>query len=83
MCTNLPLINLPNEGDNLTLETDATNKHWSTILKIKEGEKLCKYYSGSFYKAKCNYPTVEKEILIVIRGNEKLSIFLAPKPFPI
>jgi len=74
-------FNLPNEEDDFILETDASNEHWSAVLKIKEGEKLSKYCSGSFNKAECNYPAMKKEILAVIRGIEKFSIFLAPKPF--
>ena len=81
MCKNIPVLNLPNEGDDLVLETDASNEHWSTVHKIKEGEKLCKYCSGSFNHVKCNYPIMEKEILTVIRGIEKFLIFLALKPF--
>jgi len=65
MYKNLPVLNLPNEVDDLILETDASNEHWSTVLKIKEAEKLCKYCS-SFNKAECNYRTMEKEILTVI-----------------
>ena len=41
MSKNLLVLNLPNEGDDLALETDASNDHWSAVLKIKEGEKLC------------------------------------------
>jgi len=37
------IFNLPNEGDHLILETDSSNEHLSAILKIKEGEKFCKY----------------------------------------
>ena len=81
MCKNFSVFNLPNEGDNLVLETNASNEHWSAVLKIKEGEKLCKYYSGSFNKAECNYPTIKKENLAVIRRIEKFLIFSAPKPF--
>jgi len=44
MCKNLSVLNLPNEGDDLILETDGNNEHWSAVLKIKEGEKLHKYY---------------------------------------
>ena len=36
MCTNLPVLNLPNEEDDLILETDANNEHWTAILKIKK-----------------------------------------------
>jgi len=81
MCKNLPVLNLPNEEDDLILETDASNEHWSAVLKIKEGEKLCKYCSGSFNEAECNYPTMKKEILAVIRGIKKFLIFLPPKSF--
>jgi len=81
MCKILHVLNLPNEEDDLVLETDVSNEHWSMVLKIKEGEKLCKYCSGSFNKVKCNYPTMEKKILAVTSGIEKFLIFLAPKPF--
>jgi len=81
ICKNLHVLNFPNEGNDLVLETDAINEHWSTVLKIKDEEKLSKYYSGSFNKAECNYPMMEKEILAVIRGIEKFLIFLASKPF--
>ena len=51
MCKNLPILKLPNEGDDLVLKTDANNEHWSAVLKIKKGEKLYKYCIGSFNKA--------------------------------
>ena len=51
MSKNLPVLNLSNEEDDLILETDASNEHWSAVPKIKEGEKLCKYCSGNFNKA--------------------------------
>jgi len=72
---------LLNEKDDLILEINGSNEHWSVALKIKEGEKLCKYCSGRFNKAECNYPIMEKQILIVIRRIDKFLIFLASKPF--
>jgi len=33
---NLPILNLPNEEDDLTPEIDATNEHWSAIFKLKK-----------------------------------------------
>ena len=81
MCKNLLVRNLPNEEDDLILEIDASNEHWSAVLKIKEGEKLCKYCSESFNKVECNYPTMEKKILELIKRIEKFLIFLALKPF--
>jgi len=81
MCKNLHVLNLSNEKDDSTLEINASNKHWSVALKIKEGEKLCKYYCRTFNKAECNYQRIEKEIITVIKEIKKLSIFLASKPF--
>jgi len=49
-------------------------------LKSKR-EKNSANIAGSFNKAEYNYPTMEKEILAVIRGIEKFLIFLAPKSF--
>jgi len=81
MCKNLPILNLFNKKDYLILEIDINNQHWSAILKLKEGEKLCKYYYATFNKAKFHYPMIQKEILTVIRGIEKFLNFLDPKPF--
>jgi len=81
MCKNLLVLNLPNKEDDLILETNASNEHWSAVLKIKQGEKLCKYCSESFNKDEYNYSTMEKKILAVVRGIEKFLIFLAPKSF--
>ena len=72
---------MPNDEDDLILGTNASNEHWSAVIKIKKGEKLSKYYSGSFNKVEWNYPTMEKEILVIIRGIEKFLLFLAPNPF--
>jgi len=38
MCKNLTVLNLPNEGDDLVLKVEASNEHYSTVLKIKEGK---------------------------------------------
>jgi len=51
------------------------------VLKIKEGEKLCKYCSGRFNKAEYNYPTMEKKSLQSHGELKKFLIFSAPKPF--
>jgi len=63
MCKKLPVLKLSNKQDDLIVETNASNEHWSAILKIKKVEKLCKYCSGSFNKAECNYPTMERTFL--------------------
>jgi len=33
MCKRLPVHNLPNKEDDLVLETDVSNEHWSIVLK--------------------------------------------------
>jgi len=63
MCKNHPILNLPNEGDDLILKQCASNEHWSAVLKIKEREKLCKYCNESFNKVECNYPIMKKKSL--------------------
>ena len=80
---NLLVLTLPNEDDELVLETDASNYHWGAVLKIKKDNKLCRYSSGSFNKAECNYTVMEKEILAILKGINKFIIFLAPKPFTV
>jgi len=77
----LHVFNLHNKRDDLILKIDASNDHWSAVLKIKEGKKLCKHYSESFNKPECNYPSMEKEIITVITVFEKFLIFLTPKTF--
>lgn len=53
-------INSSNRKNDLILKTDAKNEYWSAMLKINEGEKLCKYSNGGFKKVKCNYPMIKK-----------------------
>ena len=38
-CKNLPIQTLLKENDEPILEIDASNNHWSTILKIKENSQ--------------------------------------------
>ena len=47
ICSNLPKLRLPNENDNLILQTDALDKYWATILKTYLGE-ICHYTSVTF-----------------------------------
>ena len=48
ICSNLPKLRLPNENDNLILQTDASDKHWATILKTDLRE-ICRCTSGTFH----------------------------------
>ena len=80
ICSNLPKLRLPNENDNLILQTDASDKYWAAILKTDLGE-ICRYTSGTFNNNQINYDINEKELLAIIKGINKFEIFLLPKPF--
>ena len=80
ICSNLPTLRLPNENDNLILQTDALDKYWAAILKTDLGE-ICRYTSGTFNNNQINYDINEKELLEIIKGINKFEIFLLPKPF--
>ena len=69
-----------NKKDNLILQTDASDKHWATILKTDLGE-ICRYASGTFNNNQIHYDINEKELLAIIKGINKFEIFLLPKPF--
>ena len=47
-------LRLPNENDNLVLQTEASDKYWAAILKIDLG-KICQYTSGTFNNNQINY----------------------------
>ena len=47
ICSDLPKLRLPNENDNLILQTYVSDKYWETILKTELGE-ICRYTSGTF-----------------------------------
>ena len=55
----------------------STRVQYSKSKKKKNSAAI----TVDFNKIECNYPTMEQEILAVIRGIEKFLIFLAPKPF--
>ena len=80
ICSDLPKLRLPNENDNLILQTDASDKYWETILKTYLGE-ICRYTSGTFNDNKINYDINENELLAIIKGINKFEVFLLPKPF--
>ena len=71
---------MPNENDNLILQTDASDKYCAAILKTDLGE-ICRYTSGTFNENHIKYDINEKKILAIIKGINKLEVFLLPKPF--
>ena len=71
---------MPNENDNLILQTDASYKYWATILKTNLGE-ICRYTSGTFIDNQINYDINEKEFLAIIKEINIFEVFLLPKHF--
>ena len=80
ICSNLLKLRLPNENDNLILQTYASDKYWAAILKTDLGE-ICRYTSGAFNNNQINYDINEEELLAIIKGINKFEIFLLLKPF--
>ena len=62
ICSNLPILRLPNENDNLILQTNALDQYWAAILKIDLGE-ICRYASEAFNDNQINYDINKKEYL--------------------
>ena len=60
ICSILPKLRLPNENDNLILQTNASDKYWAALLKTDLGE-ICRYTSGTFNNNQINYDTNEKK----------------------
>ena len=75
-------LRLPNEKDNLVLQTYAFDKHWVEILKTNLGE-IHRYTSGTFNNNQINYVINEKELLAIIKGINKFEIFMLLKSFVI
>lgn len=81
-CKNLSRLEFSTTNDNLILETDASNNHWSAILKTIQ-EKISRYTSGTFKPAKKNYHSNKKELLTIKNGVDKFTFFLFPKKFKV
>ena len=69
-CQQLPNLRLAEPEDNLILQTEASDKIWAAVLKTNLNE-ICGYHSRTFSKHEENYNTMEKELLIIIRGITK------------
>ena len=79
-CAKLPKLRLPDENDNLVLQTDASDYHWGVILQTDLNE-ICRYTSGTFNDTETRYSTNEKKLLAIVKGIRKFSTFLLPKQF--
>jgi len=51
LCTNLPRLAIPEPGDQVIVETNASDKYWGGVLKAKKNdgkEHVCRYANGCF-----------------------------------
>jgi len=58
LCKNLPRLAIPEPGDQLIVETDASEKYWGGVLKAENNdnrEHVCRYANGCFKPAEINY----------------------------
>jgi len=78
----LPQLRLSEPEDNLIMQTDASDKVWSAILKTNLNQ-ICRYHSGTFSPMQENYDTMEKEILAIIIRIKKWRLFLLPKSYKV
>ena len=76
----LPKLRLPDEKDNLILETDASEQYFGCILGNDLGQ-ICRYYSGTFSDTETRYCINQKECLAILKGIKKFQLFLYPKKF--
>jgi len=81
LCTNLPRLAIPEPGDQLIVETDASDKYSGGVLKAKKNdsvEQVCRYANGCFKPAEFNYHSNEKELLTLKRNFFKFHFFILP-----
>jgi len=84
LCTNLPRLAIPEPGDRLIVETDASDKYWGGVLKERKNdnrEHVCRYANGCFKPAEINYHSNEKELLALKRSFSKFHFFILPVKF--
>ena len=54
LCNQLPKLAIPEDSDQLIVETDASDLYWGGVLKAKKSdnkEHICRYANGSFKPA--------------------------------
>jgi len=84
LCTNLPRLAIPELGDQLIVETDASDKYWGGVLKAKKNdnkELVFRYANGCFKLAEINYHSNEKELLALKTSFSKFHFFILPVKF--
>ncbi|KAL2240884.1 UNVERIFIED_CONTAM: hypothetical protein Sindi_0729600 [Sesamum indicum] len=68
VCSNLPKLAIPQDGDELVVYTDANDYRWAAVLtkKTTTGEEPCRYIRGLLSKQQAKVRHInEKEFFVV------------------
>ncbi|KAL2240735.1 UNVERIFIED_CONTAM: putative enzymatic polyprotein [Sesamum indicum] len=84
VCSNLPKLPVPQDGDELVVYTDANDYRWAAVLmkKTTTGEEPCRYTRGLFSEQQAKVWHInEKEFFAVWKAFKKWPLFLLTKEF--
>ena len=79
LCANLPRLAVPEPGDKLIIETDASDKYWGGVpkaRKVDEKEHIHSYANGCFKPVETNYHSNKKELLALKWNFTKFHFFV-------
>ena len=81
--TSAPILTYPNERDEFTLDTDASDKAMGAVLsQVQDGaEKVIAYGSKTFSRSERNYCVTRKELLAVVYFTKYFKQYLLGKHF--
>ncbi|KAL2226502.1 UNVERIFIED_CONTAM: movement protein [Sesamum indicum] len=76
VCSNLPKLAIPQDGDELVVYTDANDYRWAAVLmkKTTTGEEPCRYTGGLFSEQQAKVWHInEKEFFASLEGFQKMT----------
>ena len=80
--SNLQLLDLPNNTNNLILDTDASDVAMGELIQVQERqEKVVAYSSFALTPEQRRYCTTRKELLAIVRFTRQFRHYLLGKPF--
>jgi RNase H-like domain found in reverse transcriptase len=83
---NPPVLAIPEVGDELILDTDASNHKLGCVLQLRFGGKSLRpvgYWSRMMNSAEANYSATEKESLAIVWAVKTLPPYVERKPFKV
>jgi len=78
-----PILVLPSDRENFTLDCDASNYGLETVLLQKQSgiKKVIAYSSRTMSKPKRRYKTTRKEFLAIVNGLKQFRQYLTGRHF--